>query len=96
MADLGEYAQQLRTKLERSGSLVIDVKAIPRSRAQEVSDLLTNGVLKLKVVAAPERGRANDEVCAVVAEYLGVPPGCVEVILGHTSQQKRVRITLRR
>ena len=91
--NLAEHAMELRCKLRRAGGLVLDIKAVPRSRATEVSDVMANGVLKVKVTAAPEKGRANEEICAVLADYLGVPKRNVEVMYGHTSPQKRVRIT---
>ena len=87
-------AEELRRKLLRDGSLVLDIKVIPRARSGEVSGLMTNGALKVKVTAVPEKGKANDEVCAVLAAYLGVPKRSVEVIFGRASQQKRVRVLL--
>ena len=39
-------------------------------------------------------GRANHEVCEVLAAYLGVAKRNVEVMLGHASPQKRLRIVL--
>lgn len=86
------HAEELRRKLLRDGSLVLDLKVIPRARTGEVSELMGNGVLKVKVTAIPEKGKANAEVCAVLADYLGVPKSNVEVIFGHTSQQKRVQV----
>ncbi len=82
----------MRNRLLRDGSLVLEVKAVPHARSSEVSELMANGSLKIKVVAAPEKGKANEEVCAVLAAYLNVPKRNVEVVLGHTSRQKRVRI----
>jgi uncharacterized protein len=84
--------EELRRELLRHGSVVLDVKVIPRSQSGKVEELMANGKLKVKVRAAPEGGKANNEVCAVLAEYLGVPKGNVEVILGRTSQRKRIRI----
>jgi uncharacterized protein (TIGR00251 family) len=91
--NLAEHAMELRRKLTREGGLVLDIKAVPRSRTAEVSDVMANGVLKVKVTAAPEKGRANEEICAVLADYMGVSKRNVEVIHGHTTPQKRVRIT---
>jgi len=85
-------AEVLRRKLFTNGNLVLDVKVIPRARHAEVSEWMANGVLKVKVTAIPEKGKANAEVCAVLAAYLGVAKGNVEVIVGHTSQLKRVRV----
>ncbi len=44
--------------------------------------------LKVKVRAAPEKGKANDAVCALVAEALGLPVRSVLVERGHTSRGK--------
>jgi hypothetical protein len=93
LGNLAEHALELRRRLAREGGLVLDIKAVPRSRTTEVSDVMANGVLKVRVTAAPEKGRANEEICALLAEYLGVPKRSVEVIHGHTSPQKRVRVT---
>ncbi|HEX6495029.1 MAG TPA: DUF167 domain-containing protein [Acidobacteriaceae bacterium] len=90
---LAHHLEELRNQLRREGTLMLGVKVIPRARTASVSEVMGNGVLKVKVTAAPERGRANDEVCAVIAESLGVAKRKVEIVSGHTSSQKRVRIT---
>jgi len=84
--------EALQHELARSGSLILDVKVIPRAPVREVSGWMADGALKIKVTAVPEKGKANDEVCAILAAYLNVPRRSVEVILGHASQRKRVRI----
>jgi uncharacterized protein len=94
LPSISSQAEQLRRKLLREGSLVLDIKIIPRARTGQISELTANGALKIKVTAPPERGKANEEVCAVLAAYLGVPKRSVEVIVGHTSPQKRVRVHL--
>ena len=73
-------------------SFIINVKVIPRSTVSEVAGKTENGILRVKVHAVPERGKANLEVCRVLSEYFGVPRSNVEIVSGHTSAQKRVRI----
>lgn len=90
-ANLAIHSTELRRKLSRDGSLMLDVKVVARARTAQVSDLMANGVLKLKVKSAPEQGRANDEVLTVLAAFLAVPRRSVEIFAGHTSAQKRVR-----
>ena len=85
-------AEELRRQLQRDGSLVLNVKVIPRSHTGEVAERMANGALKIKVTAVPERGRANNEVCELLAGYLDVPKRNVEVIFGHASPQKRVKV----
>lgn len=84
-------AEELRRKLRRDGRLVLDVKVIPRARSSEVSARMPAGMIKVRVTAPPERGKANEEVCAVLAKYLGVSKRNIEVIAGFGSRQKRVR-----
>jgi uncharacterized protein YggU (UPF0235/DUF167 family) len=47
---------------------------------------------KVRVAAAPERGKANDAVVALVAEALGVPGGSVELLAGPGSRDKVVGV----
>jgi len=68
------------------------VKVVPRSKVSEVSGEMADGTLKVKVAAVPEKGRANEELCVVLARHFGVALGDVDVISGHASTRKRVRI----
>jgi uncharacterized protein (TIGR00251 family) len=43
---------------------------------------------KVRVAAAPERGKANDAVVALLAEALDVPSGNVELLAGRGSRDK--------
>jgi len=47
---------------------------------------------KLRVHAAPERGRANDEVVALLAETLGLTRADIRVVGGHTTRDKLVEL----
>jgi uncharacterized protein YggU (UPF0235/DUF167 family) len=47
---------------------------------------------KLRVRSAPERGRANDEVTALLAQTLDLPARDVRIVSGHTSREKVVEI----
>jgi uncharacterized protein (TIGR00251 family) len=68
------------------------VKVIPKSARNEVVGYMDDGALKVKIAAAPEKGRANDELRRVLAEHFGVAVRDVEIVSGETSQRKRVRI----
>jgi uncharacterized protein (TIGR00251 family) len=52
------------------------------------------GALKLSVQAPPERGKANREVLALVAEAFALPPSDVALVSGDTSPDKLVRLAL--
>ncbi len=49
-------------------------------------------ILKLRVQAPPEKGRANEAVCALLAKALGCPARDVSVVAGATARDKTVAI----
>ena len=70
---------------------VLAIKAIPNAPRSEVVGWLGEA-LKVKVHAPPVEGKANEELCAFLAEKLGLPKRAVSVLRGDTSRQKSVRI----
>ena len=53
----------------------------------------SDGALVVAVNAPPVDGRANDAVCAAVADALDVRTRNVELVSGHTSRTKVLAIT---
>jgi uncharacterized protein (TIGR00251 family) len=49
--------------------------------------------LKLRVAAAPEGGRANEAIRALLASTFGLKPDAVELTSGASSRLKRFRLT---
>ena len=68
------------------------VKVIPRSAKSEIAGEMADGTLKVKVAAPPEKGKANDALCAFLAEHYGVPRSAVAIVSGHSAALKLVRI----
>ena len=46
----------------------------------------------VRVTAAPEGGKANDAVVALLAKRLQVPKSSIRIVRGHKSRDKRVSI----
>ena len=72
--------------------MTIRVKVIPRSKKNEVSGELADGTVKVHVTAPPEKGKANEQVCAVLALYYKVPARAVQIVTGHGSPRKLIKI----
>ena len=53
---------------------------------------LLDGMLKIKVSAPPEKGKANQCLLKFVARTLGVKKNAVSIIAGTTSPVKRVQV----
>lgn len=70
----------------------IAVKAVPGSRKDQIVGPLGDR-LKIKVAAAPEDGKANAAICALLAKALGVREREVAIISGQTHPEKVVRVS---
>lgn len=68
------------------------VRVTPRAKRPGLAGVRDDGVLLVRVGAPPEDGRANAELCAVVAKALGLRARQVTVVVGHTSRDKVVEI----
>jgi len=65
----------------------IHVKVVPGSSRNRVVGMLGDA-LKVQVTAAPEKGKANEAVRAVLAQFFAVKIGQVELISGQTQPRK--------
>ena len=70
----------------------IAVRVIPRARRDEVGGE-RDGRLLVRTTAVPVDNRANVAVCKLVAAHLRVPARHVEVVSGHHSRDKVLRVT---
>ena len=77
---------------EDSESITFTVRVIPRASKSEVVGEFDES-LKVKIVAPPVDGAANDEVVKLIAKAFGRPRADVEILSGHTSRTKRVCVT---
>lgn len=77
--------------IQQNDSVVITVKVVPGSSKTAFAGRLDN-VLKVKVAAPPEKGKANAALTAFIAENFGLKKRAVTVISGQTSTIKQLRI----
>ena len=67
------------------------VRLQPRAGRTEVVGE-REGVVVIRVAAPPVEGRANEALCAFIAERAGVPKRAVSVVAGERSRDKVVRV----
>jgi uncharacterized protein YggU (UPF0235/DUF167 family) len=75
----------------RATPVRLRLRVAPGARRSEVVGRLGES-WKVRVHAAPERRRANDEVIALLAEALDVPRNHIRVVSGHTARDKVVEL----
>jgi uncharacterized protein (TIGR00251 family) len=72
--------------------MTLRVKVIPRSAKTEIAGEMSDGTLKVKIAAPPEKGKANDALCVFLAAYFKVPRNAVSIVSGHSAALKLVRV----
>jgi len=79
-------------KIQQSANAVIfSVKVVPRSSKTSIAGIL-GGMLKVKLAAAPEKGKANESLVEFLADTLGVKKNTVSITSGLTSPVKTIQI----
>ena len=68
--------------------VVIRVKARPGARRNSLAGL-HDGALRIDVTAAPEKGKANEAIIALLAKTFGVAKSSIELISSPANPQKR-------
>ena len=81
---IGSTQYRLLTNLE------LDIRV--QSRASRNAIEIDGERVTVRVTAAPESGKANDAVVALLAKCLGVPKRSVQIVRGHKSRDKRISI----
>lgn len=70
---------------------VIQVKVIPNA-AQNKIERWQDGILRIRIRAVPEKGKANEALLALLAEELKIPKSALKIVSGHSARIKRVSI----
>lgn len=70
----------------------VRLRVVPGAKVEKLA--IENSTLKIWVRTAPEDGKANRAVITFLAKTLKLPKEAVTIISGHTSRDKRARITL--
>jgi uncharacterized protein (TIGR00251 family) len=76
---------------EIDGGVVFAVKAVPGSSRTAVCGLLDE-MVKIKVSAAPEKGKANKCLLDFLAKQLGVRKNAVKIVSGKGNPVKGVQV----
>lgn len=77
--------------MDKTPTVTLAIKVVPRSSRDEIVGW-RDGVLRLKVCAPPEGGRANAAVVALLAAALEVRKSAVAIVAGHGAARKRVSV----
>ncbi len=76
----------------RETPLTITVQVQPKLSRDEIIGI-HEGRLKIRISAPPVDGRANERLTEVIAKAFGVSKSSVEIVKGHHSRVKTIKIS---
>jgi len=74
-----------------AGGVVFTAKIVPGSSRTAVAGTLED-MIKIRVAAPPEKGKANQCLVAFLATQLGVKKNAIDILAGQTHPVKQVRV----
>ena len=72
--------------------ITLKIKVTTKSQKTEIFWILWEDILKLRVKAIPEKGKANKEIINFFAKSLGISKNNIEIISGLTDELKIIKI----
>ena len=71
---------------------IITVRVIPRAKKSEISQVLADGTIKIRLTAPPVEGKANQALVRFLADVFDISPSNIEIISGKKGRKKVVLI----
>ncbi len=75
----------------RRGS-ALAVRVTPRASRNEITEIQSDGTVKVRLTAVPVEGEANQALIAFLAEVLGVPPSKLDIVAGMSGKDKLISV----
>ncbi|WP_363278451.1 DUF167 family protein [Devosia sp.] len=76
--------------------ILVTLRVTPNAGADRIEGVEQrddgSAVLRIRVTAVPDKGKANAAVIALLGKALGVPKSAITLVSGETARQKTVRI----
>jgi uncharacterized protein (TIGR00251 family) len=75
----------------RRGS-ALAVRVTPRASRNEITEIQSDGTVKVRLTAVPVEGEANQALIAFLAEVLGVAPSKLDIVAGLSGKDKLISV----
>lgn len=68
------------------------VRVTPRASRNEITEIQSDGTVKVRLTAVPVEGEANQALIAFLAEVLGVAPSKLDIVAGMSGKDKLISV----
>jgi uncharacterized protein len=70
----------------------ITVRVIPRSRRNELAEVLNDGTIKIRLVAAADDDQLNKDLLVFLADTLDIPHNRLDIVAGKNGLDKLISV----
>jgi hypothetical protein len=70
----------------------LTIRVTPRASRNEISEILSDGTVRIRLMAPPVEGKANEALVSFLSDVLDVPRSKIEIVAGETGRDKLVSI----
>ena len=78
---------------ESEEGIIFTAKVVPGSNSPAKISGLLDGMLKIKITAAPEKGKANQSLIKFLADKLEIKKNSIQIISGQTNPIKQIQVS---
>ncbi len=71
--------------------MILLVKVLSNARSNAL-DSFQDGVLKVRIHAPPDKGKANEMLIEFLADQLKIAKSRITIVSGHTNRLKKIKI----
>jgi uncharacterized protein len=68
------------------------IRVTPRANRNEISEVLADGTVKIRLTAPPVEGQANEALVKFLAGVLDIAPSKIEIVAGERGRDKLISI----
>lgn len=68
------------------------IRVTPRSSRNEITEILEDGTVKIRLTSPPVEGKANEALVEFLADVLKIPRSRIDIVAGETGRDKLVSI----
>lgn len=70
----------------------ITVRVTPRASKNEITEIMDNGTIKIRLTAPPVEGKANEALIDFLSSVLDTSPSKFEIVAGATGREKLITV----
>lgn len=70
----------------------IAVRVTPRAAKNQISEIMNDGTIKIRLTAPPVEGKANEALLSFLSFILGVNQSKLEIVAGATGREKLITV----